>query len=63
MITVRQAMSMAADRNFGLRWFRDARAQGRVWAAAIVQPSNGTPIRSMFEKSDIDFIPGMDVEP
>ena len=27
---------MAADRNFGLRWFRHARAQGRVGTAAIV---------------------------
>ena len=27
---------MAAGRNFGLRWFRDARAQGRVGTAAIV---------------------------
>jgi len=27
---------MAADRNFGLRWFRHVRAQGRVGTAAIV---------------------------
>ena len=29
-------MSMSAGRNFGLRWFRHARAQGRVGTAAIV---------------------------
>jgi hypothetical protein len=36
VITVWQATSIAADRNFGLRWFRHARAQGSVGTASIV---------------------------